>query len=217
MSTPSLFNAQFRTRLISATVLVAITAFALFYHRHSFAMLLIIGGFMALKEWRGMNVQRRFSFTLLTGLYTAAALCALWWLREQSTLHVLCLFCIVWSADSAGYIIGKTVGGPLCWPNISPKKTWSGTLAALLVGSLIGSIMLTHYLGFSTLAASIIAGIAAAASIGGDALESHLKRRADVKDSGTLIPGHGGLLDRIDALLAASIVFAGGIALSSGL
>lgn len=201
--------AELTTRLISAAVLIALALFALFYHPHSFTMLLIIGGVIALKEWRTLNVPRRLYFSLLTTLYTLAALVSLWWLRHDSVAPVLCLFAIVWGSDSAGYLFGKMLRGPLCWPNISPKKTWSGTLCALIAGTALGYGSLKYFMLTNGSLALIIPFFTTLAAIAGDALESHLKRRAGVKDSGTLIPGHGGLLDRIDALLAASIVFVG--------
>lgn len=217
MITSFFFNANFRTRAVSAIILCALTLFSLFYHRDSFTMLLMIGGAVALKEWHRLNITRSFIFFLAAATYTGASLISLWWLREQSVLHVITLFCIVWGADIAGYIVGRSIGGKRIWPSISPGKTYSGTIGALLMGACLGAFMLMHYLNTTPIIAASISCIATVAAIGGDLLESHIKRKAGVKDSGTLIPGHGGLLDRIDALLAASIVFAGGIALSSGL
>jgi len=209
-------------RIQSATVLAALTLFALLYHPSSFTMLLLIGGVIALKEWRGLNYRRRWSFALLTAVYTFSALASLWWLRHtelalpdgmaQSAMYVLALFITVWSADIAGYAFGKLIGGPKCWPTISPGKTWSGTAAALVLGSVACVIVLREFTGITHQLYATGLGVATTiAAIAGDALESYLKRKAGVKDSGKLLPGHGGLLDRIDALMAAAPVFAGGV------
>ncbi len=205
----STVSSDLRTRCLSALVLAALALFALFYHPHSFTMLLLIGGFIALKEWRGLNVQRSLRFLLTTTLYTLIALVSLWWLREQSITHVLILFAVVWGSDSAGYLVGKAVGGKLLCPTISPKKTYSGTIAALVTGTVLGAWMLNDFLHYPPLIALCIALETSAACIAGDLLESWCKRRAEVKDSGSLIPGHGGLLDRIDGLLLAAIVMSG--------
>lgn len=124
------------------------------------------------------------------------------------------LFCVIWSADSAAYIIGRTVGGPKLAPSISPGKTWSGLSAAILGGGVAG--ILASLLGIgvgSQLICGIAGALLAAIGQGGDLFESWLKRRAGVKDSGGCIPGHGGVLDRVDALMAASVILAGSLTL----
>ncbi len=209
-------------RVQSAVILGVLVLFALFYHEDSFCMLLVIAGLYALREWRNLNPQRVFSFTLLTALYTLIAIVSLWWLRQHplplmigegpSPTYVLALFITVWSADIAGYAFGKWLGGPKCWPRISPGKTWSGTIAALIIGTVAGAAFMMDLSGIQAWSAAMTITFATTlAAIAGDALESYLKRKAGVKDSGNLLPGHGGLLDRIDALLAASPVFAAGV------
>lgn len=209
-------------RIQSAVILGAIVLFALFYHADSFCMLLIIAALFALREWRNLNPQRVFVFTLITALYTLIAIVSLWWLRQHSLplmvgegpslTYVLALFITVWSADIAGYVFGKWIGGPKCWPRISPGKTWSGTIAALIFGTAAGAAFMVELSGIQIWNVALLITFATSiAAIAGDALESYLKRKAGVKDSGTLLPGHGGLLDRIDALLAAAPVFAAGV------
>lgn len=209
-------------RIQSAVILGALVLFALFYHEDSFCMLLIIAGIFALREWRNLNPQRVLIFTLITALYTLVAIVSLWWLRQHSLplmigegpspTYVLALFITVWGADIAGYAFGKWIGGPKCWPRISPGKTWAGTIAALIIGTTAGAAFLVDLSGIQVWSAALAITFATTiAAIAGDALESYLKRKAGVKDSGKLLPGHGGLLDRIDALLAAAPVFAGGV------
>lgn len=209
-------------RIQSALILGALTLFALCYHPDSFTMLLLIASFIALKEWRTLNPARSIRFMLLTTCYTLAAIISLWWLRQTplplmiitavSYSYVLALFITVWSADIAGYTFGKLIGGPKCWPSISPGKTWAGTIAALLCGTAVCTAFMQEFTGIKATGFLLALGaVTSLAAIGGDALESYLKRKAGVKNSGTLLPGHGGLLDRIDALMAAAPVFASGI------
>lgn len=116
---------------------------------------------------------------------------------------LLWLVSIVVVTDVAGYFAGKTFGGPKFWPAISPKKTWSGTVGGWIGAALVGVIfvMFTNA-GWTIIFLSMVISFAGQM---GDIAESALKRRQGVKDSSTLIPGHGGLFDRFDALLGASL------------
>lgn len=113
----------------------------------------------------------------------------------------------LWSGDTAGIFVGKAIGKHPFFPAISPKKTWEGSIGNL-VACVIVAIPLAQWLGYS-----IVTGVLCGVAVGvvgqaGDLFESALKRRSGVKDSGTLLPGHGGLLDRIDSLLFAAPVVA---------
>lgn len=116
---------------------------------------------------------------------------------------LLWLVSIVVVTDIAGYFAGKSIGGPKFWPAISPKKTWSGTIGGWIGSALVGVVftMLTNA-GWQIVVLSVVISFAGQM---GDIAESALKRRQGVKDSSTLIPGHGGLFDRFDALLGASL------------
>ncbi|HVB97440.1 MAG TPA: phosphatidate cytidylyltransferase [Chloroflexota bacterium] len=118
---------------------------------------------------------------------------------------VLLTLTSVWAVDTLAYAAGRVFGRHLLWPAISPKKTWEGTVAGVLVGTLVASAW-APTVGRST-AVGIALGICVAiAAVVGDLAESALKRRAGVKDAGQLIPGHGGILDRIDGLVFSVIV-----------
>ena len=124
---------------------------------------------------------------------------------------------IVWAVDTGAYVTGTLTGRHKLWPAVSPAKTWEGSvgglIAALIVGLLLSSRMVP---GLPAMAAAALAAVAAVAAQLGDLLESRLKRRAGVKDSGRFMPGHGGMLDRLDSLLPAGPVFAYGLALLLG-
>jgi phosphatidate cytidylyltransferase len=116
---------------------------------------------------------------------------------------VFWLFAVVWGTDIAAYFAGRLIGGPRLWPSVSPGKTWAGALVGALGGALLGLLLAPWT---SRLAALFWLGLATAiVSELGDLAESALKRRFGVKDSSGLIPGHGGLMDRLDAFVAASV------------
>jgi phosphatidate cytidylyltransferase len=119
---------------------------------------------------------------------------------------VIFLFTIVWTTDVLGYFVGRTLGGPKLAPSISPKKTWSGAvggaLSAVVAGVIVGCIA-----GLDNPAAvAVVALFLSAIAQIGDLIESAVKRRFGAKDAGYLIPGHGGLMDRLDGFLAAAFI-----------
>ncbi|MEM6479776.1 MAG: phosphatidate cytidylyltransferase [Pseudomonadota bacterium] len=117
---------------------------------------------------------------------------------------ILWLIVVVVVTDVGGYFAGRFIGGPKFWPAISPKKTWSGTIAGWLGAAAIGAL----FWAMTPAGADLIwiSALVSFASQMGDIAESALKRRMKVKDSSTLIPGHGGLFDRFDGLLGASLL-----------
>lgn len=118
---------------------------------------------------------------------------------------VFFLFAVVWTTDIAAFFAGRAIGGPKLWARVSPKKTWSGALGGLL-GAAIAGAAVAHFAGATRLLPVLaVAALLSIASQGGDLFESALKRRFGVKDSGRIIPGHGGILDRVDGLVAAAV------------
>ena len=116
---------------------------------------------------------------------------------------------MTWAADIAAFAVGSVLKGPKLWPRFSPNKTWSG-FAGGLVAAMAASAALTValHIKLSLPAAALMGLVGGLATMGGDLLESMLKRRFGVKDSGDLIPGHGGLLDRVDGLMFAILAVA---------
>lgn len=128
---------------------------------------------------------------------------------------VVLLVAVIAASDMAGYFVGRSVGGPKFWPRVSPKKTWSGTIGGWVAAGLVGAIASALFGwggqeagGAAVALGALVAVLLAFAGQMGDIVESALKRRVGLKDSSTLIPGHGGILDRIDALVAAAAVAA---------
>jgi phosphatidate cytidylyltransferase len=141
-------------------------------------------------------------------LYTAAALFALLWLRHQPDFGretVLWIVACVWATDIGAYFLGTLAGGAKLAPGISPGKTWSGLIGGMAFSAVASAAAGLAFQAGHTITLALIGAILAVVSQAGDLLESAAKRRAGVKDSGTLIPGHGGLLDRIDGLIAALV------------
>jgi len=124
---------------------------------------------------------------------------------ELGFVALLFLFATVWANDVFSYFVGRAVGGPLLWPLLSPNKTWAGAVGGL-VGGTAGGTLVAYTSGVGSVAA--VGGVALVLSVlaqAGDLLESAIKRRFGAKDAGRLIPGHGGLMDRLDGFLVAAM------------
>lgn len=144
-------------------------------------------------------------------LYAGALLIAPVLLRRDASLGfaaIVFLFAVVWLTDITAYFCGRTFRGPKLMPKVSPNKTWSGAIGGI-AGALIGGIAVAWYAGVANLAAvAAVVLVLSIASQAGDLFESALKRRFDAKDASGLIPGHGGVMDRIDGFVFAATVAA---------
>lgn len=146
--------------------------------------------------------------------YLALGAISLHWLRIQvvpsGLILVLFLLVVVWATDIGAYFAGRAIGGPKIFPSVSPNKTWSGSIGGIIIAA---GLAICFKPAFGLQGAYFGLAIAAiglsCVSQAGDALESALKRKFEIKDTGTIIPGHGGVLDRLDALLLAAPVMAG--------
>jgi len=152
------------------------------------------------------------SFWSLAGLtYAALPAASLMWLRgdpSSGAVAVLYLFAVAWTTDTASYAAGRLIGGPKLAPRISPKKTWSGFIIGALAPALVGYAFAVALKGTSPWRLALVSVALALACQMGDLVESWVKRRFGAKDMSQMIPGHGGLLDRIDGLLFAAILAA---------
>ncbi len=155
-----------------------------------------VAGFSKTGRWGGEGV-----------LYSGCALFAFLSIRNSSggLLFTFFLLFVVWATDIFAYFAGRAIGGPKLWPRVSPKKTWSGAIGGLVLSTAFGVGIVFASGGHDLPFWALLALVLSIVSQGGDLLESAIKRRFDVKDSSRLIPGHGGIMDRIDGLVAAAI------------
>lgn len=213
MTVSSLSNLQ--KRIVSASVLIPVVFFVLWMGAPYTTFLLGLIGIGCLVEWTRLvigarpDVKRRFFWLVIGFSYIIPAFVGIHYLMGDR-LSFVSILIFIWASDGGAYFIGRTLKGPKMAPTISPGKTWSGA-----VGGLITAVFAGFLFGFvlhKTNPAIFVAGymveafnVSLIAQIG-DLLESLAKRHLGVKDSGSLIPGHGGLLDRLDSLLAIGIL-----------
>jgi phosphatidate cytidylyltransferase len=165
-----------------------------------------------------VDADRRRPMWIAAGsLYIGLPAIAMAWVRlDAGWMTVLWLFLVVWTTDIAAYGFGRRIGGPRLWPRVSPNKTWAGLIggvvSAALAGALVGLLMGVG----NPWAVFVLALLLGIVSQAGDLFESGFKRRFRVKDSSHLIPGHGGLLDRADGLIAATPALALAVLMADG-
>ncbi len=151
--------------------------------------------------------------------YVSVPMVAFIWLIETpaGSWLILWLFVVVWVTDAAAYATGRLIGGPKLAPAISPGKTWAGAIGGLVFAVVAAFVATPYLLIMETRDAIILAASMSVVSQLGDLAESWVKRRFNKKDSGSLIPGHGGVMDRVDGLVAAGPVLAIVVAVSPSL
>lgn len=196
-----------RPLFILSWLLVAATLLAL-VAGPSFATLVLaaagaifVAAMVALVRGQGGSAALGAAYALLPAIALAALRGA-----EASGLHaVIYLFAVVWATDILAYFVGRALGGPKLAPSISPGKTWSGAIGGA-AGGVIAGVLAGQVTGQPSLAMlAFLALVLSVVSQAGDLFESGFKRRHGAKDSGHLIPGHGGVMDRVDGLVAAAL------------
>ena len=142
-------------------------------------------------------------------IYAAVLVIASVLLRRDGTFGlaaIFLLFAVVWTTDIVAYFAGRLIGGPKLWPRVTPKKTWSGAIAGA-AGAVVAGLVVARIAGVGNPGAIVALCLAlSGASQAGDLFESALKRRFGAKDAGKLIPGHGGIMDRLDGYVAAVLL-----------
>ena len=202
-----------RLRVASAAVLLPVALGCLYYGGVAWFALVLAATLALLWEWWRLWRLKPGAIPALTLLagwsYMVLGAGSLYWLRSDPAaglINVLFLLVVVWSSDIGAYTAGRLIGGPKLAPAISPGKTWSGAVGGLVCAMIIGLLVSRAVAAGPTSHALIFgAGLSVASQLG-DLLESALKRHFDVKDSSRLIPGHGGVFDRLDGVLAAGPV-----------
>lgn len=195
-----------RQDLVAAALLaVVLLAMILGY---AAASVLILLGLSVLAVLLGGKVTGQGLWTPAGLAYSGLSGLSLAWLRDgdhTGLVAILFLFAVVWSTDIAAYFVGRSLGGPKLAPSISPGKTQSGALGGV-AGGVVAGMALAIWAGLGNLPVlALVALVLSIVSQAGDLFESWVKRRHGVKDSGNLIPGHGGVMDRVDGLVAAAL------------
>jgi phosphatidate cytidylyltransferase len=205
MATP---GAPVRAAIATSLAVVAVI-FLAFIGRYREAWLAIVAGALCTAALVGTARERAIDAAY--GVFYIAPACLVFvWLIEtpQGPGWTLMLFAATWSADIGAFVVGNMLKGPKLWPRFSPNKTWAGFIGGLAAAVAASVAVAATFMRLSLAGAGLIGFAGGLGTMAGDLWESMLKRRFGVKDSGDLIPGHGGLLDRVDGLMFAVIVFA---------
>jgi phosphatidate cytidylyltransferase len=205
---------EIATRTAVGILLIAIALVEALLGGWPFAILVAAVATVMYLEWTRIVASWGAGWKLLGFLYCLLPAVALLWIRERAEFEgigsgfdlLIWVFLVVWSTDIGAYFAGRAIGGPKLAPSISPNKTVAGlaggvVAAALVAGAWASAVELPRILLW------LAPPLAVAAQLG-DLFESGMKRRAGVKDSGTWLPGHGGLLDRLDGLVPVAVLIA---------
>lgn len=218
---PAAKSSDLKLRTVSAIVMVTIAALAFLAGGFAFSIFVGFVGLWALWEWGELSAKiaqnwwGRFAWLTFGLAYIGGATALLILMRcaRETEVLVLGLIGIVIATDVGAYFAGRTIGGPKIAPSISPSKTWAGLGGGMAAASLFTALFalsLLSVFGINDVILSALFGAAlAVVAQMGDFFESWMKRKAGVKDSGAIIPGHGGVLDRIDGLIPVVIVGTG--------
>jgi phosphatidate cytidylyltransferase len=205
-------------RILSAMVLAPVAIGVVWAGGWTFAMFWLLAGAAVLWEWsnivmgaRELSPMRRGGWLIAGFGYAAVLVLAPALLRSdaQFGIHaILFLFAVVWTTDILGYFGGRAIGGTKLAPSVSPSKTWSGAVCGL-IGAAIAAAATAYFVsGMRSLALIIVGVLLSVVSQLGDLGESAFKRKFQTKDASHLIPGHGGVMDRLDGFWAAALVAA---------
>jgi len=196
-----------KNRILSTAILIPVIVGIIYLGGIYFIITLGVAGVIMLREWITLtqSAKNKFLWQLIGLVYIAVPCASFAWLRGVSGFGLflsLWLLATIWATDIGAYISGKTIGGKKLAPKISPGKTWAGAVGGTIAGIAVSSFITYEYAGIYIFPKGVLAALylVIIAQLG-DLFESWIKRKFGVKDSGQLIPGHGGLLDRLDSLL----------------
>jgi phosphatidate cytidylyltransferase len=194
-------------RTLTGLILIVIALLVAFQGGNVFALMVAAVATMMFYEWTRLTRGWGAAWYIGGFLYALVPALALLWIRERAGINLLFwAFIVTWSTDIGAYFVGKRFGRRKLAPTISPGKTVEGLFGGIGAATILGGAWaIWTGLGVAMLALAPLLAIAAQA---GDLFESGLKRRAGVKDSGTWLPGHGGVLDRLDGLVPVAVLTA---------
>lgn len=213
-------------RILSGVILGPLTLFLIYLGQMPFFIFMLVAAMISVWEWWRMSDagEHPMRDVLIGALYMVVAYTSFIWLRTQfleGLFLVATLLLCVWASDIGAYFAGRAIGGPKLAPRVSPNKTWAGFIGAMVSSGAVLTILFAARPSLMQWTPVVSGGLIpihsfvvfltgcwfGAVGQAGDLLISAFKRRVGVKDTGNLIPGHGGLLDRIDSLLLVSPVF----------
>jgi phosphatidate cytidylyltransferase len=204
-------NPQSRVEAFALHLAGLVTVLILAETGEDFLALAAVGGAIALSAAWAWRRRHDLRWPALGALYVLLPAYCFVWLRESAVEPVqvvLWLFAVIWATDISAYVVGRTFGGPKLAPKLSPSKTWAG-LAGAVGGAAIMAMAVGLLIDGPILILALLGGTLAVIGQLGDLTESAFKRRFGVKDSSHLIPGQGGVLDRVDGLIFAILALAG--------
>ncbi len=177
-----------------------------------------ISAFVTVRRYPNTGITPARWLPFIGPLLLIATTLAIFYLWLDSPWWLMYLFALVWAADTGAYFTGKAFGKHKLIPDVSPNKTIEGLIGGLVLAAIIiaGVAYYRHLMDWHLVGFVLLSMVTVLASVLGDLFESLLKREANIKDSGTILPGHGGVLDRIDSILAAAPIFALGFWLAGG-
>ena len=200
---------ELTVRIIAGLIMAAIAIVAAVAGGYVFAVFVAAGATAMYYEW--MRIVRGWSLEWKIGgfFYALLPALALLWIRDRSSAQLVLLmwvFIVTWATDIGAYVVGRMIGKKKLAPSISPGKTVAGLYGGIAAATLLGGAWaLAFHLKTPLL---VLAPLFAFAAQGGDLFESWMKRRAGIKDSGDWLPGHGGILDRLDGLVPVAVLTA---------
>jgi phosphatidate cytidylyltransferase len=196
-------------RTLSGLLMIAVALVAAASGGNLFAVLVAAAATLMFYEWTRITRGWGPAWNIAGFFYALIPALALLWVRERD-LHglflVIWIFIVTWSTDIGGYLVGRTYGRTKLAPAISPNKTVEGLLGGVALAAILGGAW-ASFTGLGS-ALLLLAPLFAIAAQSGDLFESGMKRKAGVKDSGSLLPGHGGLLDRLDGMVPVAVLTA---------
>lgn len=186
-------------RIVTAFLIVPPVLYIIYWGGLPFLALLIFAAAVMGMEWQHITKSEHPILQAIGAMMIMLPIISLWFIREDSLKFTIWLFLTIWITDIAAYFSGRLIGGAKLAPKISPKKTWAGLIGALLFTAIFG-----YHFGEGSYILALLSSIIAFFAQMGDLTESYLKRKYEVKDSGNMLPGHGGILDRVDGFLFAA-------------
>lgn len=205
---------ELATRTAVGVILIAIALAGALLGGSPFAVMVAAIATIMYVEWSRMVGRWGFEWKLYGFFYCLLPAISLLWIRERAEYQgigtsfdlLIWVFLLVWSTDIGAYFAGRAIGGPKLAPSISPNKTVAGLVGGIASATIVAGTWV-NFVHLPPTLYWLAAPFAVAAQLG-DLFESGLKRRAGVKDSGSWIPGHGGLLDRLDGLVPVAVLTA---------